>query len=343
MELRLRSGAASVKNKCIFSLLALALGVAAAYLAQLGILLLPLIAAPLAVVFTLERGCKRIFTVAVPLLLIAADVIFNGIYSFACLSAVVAALLIHLALVTSHLEKAESALLAVVIISVLTFLTVALYGCRIVNSFDFAKAMEYYRELVKDMRSEWILTLESYVMQSADPSAAEALTPEVLGQMYDSYIVSLYSSVVITVFAVVGLAYKLFVSIFSRFVTKKIEIYGWRFALSPVYAYTYIIFSLLQLFVSGNDAFSVVVINTANILMAMFAYMGFCLASAYFRMKSEGRSGGKFIMFILVLLLGSTAFLILSLIGVLASIMIGRSGIDESSSKNSDQGGSDVR
>ena len=141
MELRLKASADNIKPRCTMAVMALALGLLSALLGQLGMLLIPLVCAPLAVVLMLERGRRRVLSVALPILLIGIDALFNGIYSFSCLCAVGVSLLIFLSASTGFFTKGDSAVAAVIFVSLIAFFTVILYGCLLIGSLDFGAAM----------------------------------------------------------------------------------------------------------------------------------------------------------------------------------------------------------
>ena len=341
MELRLKLGADSIRNKCILAFVVLLCGALAAYTAQLGILLAPFVAAPLSALFLLERGKPKVLSLALPICLLALDAVFNGIYSYSAIAAIVIALSVYLALGLRIFAKADAAMLAVVLVSAIAFLTIILYGCRLNNTLSFAASFDYYRNLVEQMRGEWLSVISNYLAQSAASGNTVTLTNEDILALYDNYVLSLYSVVIIAAFTLVGISYKLFTAIFARFVEKKVVIYKWRFALSPIYAIAYLILYVLQLFAAGYSAFAVVTVNLMNVMMVLFAYLGLLFADAYFRMKSDGRSGGKLIVLIAVLFIGSTALVLLSLLGVFASFAANKAEKSTINQNNND-GGSDA-
>lgn len=333
----------NTKKVLTMAIMTVLFGAAAACIGQLGMLLIPLISAPLAVLFVHERGKRRVLTVATPILIVAIDAVINGFYSFSCLSAVVVAVLIYVSCATGFLSKGDGAVAATIAVSLIGFLTVILFGCILIDKVDFGAAIEYYRQLVIDMRDAWVVVFEQNILAAADPSAAQVFTPEYLRAMYDDYIQALYSMLVILVFILVGLSFKLFAALMSRSLENKTELYSWRFSLSPIYSLVYIVILVLGAFGDGRSAFSVIVSNLSNVFMAMFAYVGFLLTDAYLRMKSEGRRGAILLTVLSLLLLGSVATLVLSLLGVLASFLIGRAGNGMPGGENNGQGGSDAR
>lgn len=341
MDLRLQASADNMKTKCKMAAMAVAFGLVCALCGQLGIFLIPFVCAPLSVVFVLERGKRGVLSIATPLLLVGIDALFNGIYSFSCLCAVGVSLLIFLSASTGFFTKGDSAVAAVIFVSLIAFLTVILYGCLLIGSLNFGDAIENYRSLVDTQRGEWVAIFEKYALSGADVSSY-GLTPEMLSALYDSYVLSLYSAVVIVAFIIVGLCYKMFVFMLAPLVERRQELYGWRFSLSPIYGVAYIILLVMSLFGDGKDAFSIIVANLSNVLMVMLAYIGCLLTDAYFRMKSDGRRGGKLLIILSVLLFSSTAVIILSLLGVIACFMINRASGGTSGTENN-RGGNDAR
>ena len=323
MELVIKKEAQGLGPRFVTALLALVGGFFCAFFGQPGIIFLPLAAAPLASLFMLEDGKKRFLTGAVCVLLPAMDAAFNGFYSFACLGAIIVAAMIYVSLDTGFLTKGDSAIAALILLSVTVFLTVILYGCLKVESFNFNAAMEYYRGLVREMEGEWIALFASY-LEGGGNAASASVSIDALKEMYYGYVHSAYSIIMMIVLVLIGLSYKLFISIHAKYVERKSVLYGWRFTLSPIYGYAYLAVWFVGLFATGFDTASVVIMNVSNILCFVLAYIGFLFLDAYFRMRSDGRSGAKLIVVLSFILFGATALTVLSFVGVLASVMINK-------------------
>ncbi len=324
MELKLQENSNSIRNRIVLALIALVGGTLSAFLAQLGVLLMPIVAAPLAMIFILEIGKKRIFTIVMPILLLALDAVFNGWYSFSVLCSILVAVLIAVSVGTNHLAKGECVMAAVILVSAISAVSILMLGCYLAGELDFSAAIEYYRDAVAAGEAEWQLAVEEYILAASDPELAATLTPEAVGAIYDSYVNAIYSFVAITVFAMVGLSCKLFGGILWRRLEDKRCVQLWRFALTPVYAYFYLALYAVQLFVTDSSAFAIALTNLLNVFMVVFAYIGLLFADAFFKMRSGGRGVSKILIIIVVLCLSSLAVNLLSFVGVFATVMLDR-------------------
>lgn len=324
MSIKLCKGANAMRHRILMAVLALLFGVCGSYLAQLGLLFMPLVAAPLAVLFVLEREGKRIFTVIVPLLMLVSDALFNGIYSFSCAAAIIVALLIYASLATGFLSKGDSAVASVLAVTLVIYVTVVLYGCHLIGKLNPAASLEYYRGLVVDLEASWVSAFSEYIAMTEQPSISAAITEDVMIDLYYGIVHSAYSIVFVFAFLLVGLTNKLFARLLYRHVESKGRFLSWRFTLSPAYACVFFALYVLQLFADGYDTFAIVVTNLVNVFAFVFAYIGYMIVDAYFRMKSDGRSGGALIVFVALAAFGSTAITVLSLIGAVVSVMMGK-------------------
>lgn len=340
MELKIKLGAEKVGIRCIMAFIAVIAAFACALLGQFGFITIPLAAAPTATLFVLERGHKRPLSIVVPIVSVALDAVFNGISSFSCLSAVLIAALIYLAIGTGFFTKGDSAIAATILVSLLAFAAAIAYGCLVQQSFTLESSLEFYRHLAADMRVQWMAAAQEYLEANSGEAGVDQQTLSLIEDMFDGYVQSVYSGVVILAFALVGCSYKLFGSLVSRYVEKRSSLYRWRFTLSPIYAIVYLVTYALQMFADGTDRFSLIVYNLTNVFTLIFAYIGFLFADAYFRMRSEGGSGGKLIIILAVMMFGSVAWVILSFVGVFASYAVHKSGAGAYDADNN-QGGSD--
>lgn len=322
MELKLQEKSDSVRNRIILALIALAGGVLSAFLAQLGVLLMPLVAAPLAVIFVMEFGKKRVFTFVTPIMLLALDAVFNGWYSFSVLCGIIVAVFMAVSVKTDILAKGECVMASVISVSAVFAFSILMLGCYLTGELDFAAAIEYYRDAVVAGEADWQSAVEEYILAASDPELAAALTPETVSAIYNSYVNAVYSLAAITVFAMVGLSCKLFGAMLGRRLDDKQCIHLWRFTLTPMYAYFYLALYAVQLFVTDSSTFAIVITNLLNVFMIVFAYIGLLFVDAFFKMRSGGKGISKILIVIVVLFLSSLAVNILSFVGVFATVML---------------------
>ena len=340
MELKLKLGSEKIGVRCIMALITVIAACACAFLGQLGFMAIPLAAAPMATLFILEIGRRRPLSIIVPILAVALDALLNGISSFSCLAAVLVAALAYIALSTGFFSKGDSAVAATVLVSLLVFASAIAYGCIAQQSFTLESSLEFYRQLASDLRAQWMAASQQYLESNSGGEPIDQETLSLIGDMFDGYVQSIYSGVMIFAFILVGFSYKLFVSLVSRYVERKSTVYRWRFALSPIYAIAYASIYVLQMFADGTDRFSLIVYNLVNVFTLIFAYMGFLFADAYFKMRSEGRGGGKLLIVLAIMMFGSVAWVLLSFVGAFASYAMHKSGVGVYDI-NDNQGGND--
>ena len=320
MKFQVKESARSLKSKVILSLFAVLGSVAVAMLSQLGFLLIPLVAAPLAVLFITEIDSRRIFSFVVPVVAVAVDLLFNLIYSFNCLSAVAVAVIIYIAVRFGFFAKSESAILALIVASVIAVISFVMLGCYYVGAFDFEKVMTAYNEMLSEFEAIWIDAMKQYVLADETGELAAVMTDDAVRSMYSVVVNSFFSMLVAAVFLAVGLTYKLFERMLMKRTAFPEALMAWRFSLTPVYAVFYLALSVLSLFADG-EIFGIVILNLNNIFMFIFAYLGYLFATAYLRMRTRLRSG-KLLLILAILMFSSAAVSILSYVGVFATFML---------------------
>ncbi len=290
-----------------------------ALLMTFGLLLVPFLVAAFVLIFILERGNKKIFSIVISALSIAIDFIFNGIFSASALTAVIAAVIIYLAMTRGFLTKGEAALTVTLIISVIIALLLLFAAFYVVGSFDFGLALEYYAELTDNMRELWIKTMDEYIAAYPDTEFSKLMTPELIVSVFDSYVSMLYSVIGVFAFLIAGLAFKLVSVFLSLFLVDKKGLSAWRFSLSRVFGFFYLGLYALVIFFSGTDVASIVVLNLMNVFMFIFAYIGFGFAYFFLKNRTKNKLSAVLILLFACIMFYSFAINLLSFIGVFAA------------------------
>lgn len=324
MELKIKEGRGGTRAKLIVSAIALAFAVIAALLMTLGMLFVPFLVTAFVLIFTLEGGGKRIFSIVVPTLAVAIDLIFNGIYSLSALTAVIAAIIIYLAMTRVILTKGEAALTVTALISVVIALLLLFSAFYVVGSFDFELAIQYYSELVDDMRELWVKTMDEHIAANPDTEFSKLMTPELIVAVFDSYISVLFSVIGILAFLLSGIAFKLISLTLPLFLVDKKEISTWRFSLSSVFGFFYLGLYVIQIFLPGTDVASVVVLNLMNVFMFIFAYIGLGFAHSFLCYRMRNKATATLILVFVCIMFYSFAINILSFVGVFAAGLLNK-------------------
>ena len=241
-----------------------------------GELMLPLSTAALAALFVLEGGRRRIFSIAVPLLAIAADLIIHGTLSYLALEATVLAIVIALFFLQG--SKAECAFWLTLTVSLFVVFAMVLAAYQATGAFDFDAFIDYYISLYETVE-EWFTELFREVIASYG-DAAEGIDPSMASTLLGTMASVIPSTIMIFGFAVAGVSLKIFSRILRTLcdVESRAHISAWRFVLpTPIYV-AFWVAALLNLFVGLSGAssmFSIVVLNVYNLLLYVFVYIGF--------------------------------------------------------------------
>ena len=274
MKLTLANRLNSVKVFIILTALSVLIGAGVAFLGQLGVLILPVLTACLAVMMIFAEGKKHLFAICASVALVILELVFNSIYSFTCLTALILALVIALA-VKRGWQKSELAATLTVILSLVFVAYAFLSAFYELKSFDVEAARELLANMFTQVREEMHKLLTTYTVPGADGNNSHLFTEENIAAILDLYMSVLISVVVITAFALVGITLKLFSAIAVRITEDNTELLGWRFRTSAVFAVFYLILSIVAVFVTGSSTAATVILNLYVLYTAVYAYLGF--------------------------------------------------------------------
>ena len=335
MNLEIKDSAKGFAKKiAIFAIIAV-VGLGAALLSQLGLVLVSLLSALLVYTFVLEQGGRRVFTFIAPAIVVIVDFVFNGFFSLSCITSVVVAVLVYFSLTKSLLSKAECALAVTTLISLSMGAMLIFAAFYEIGTTDFNAAIDYYKSIITENRVVFIDSFSAYISADATPELEEMFSSEVLGALYDSYMSILISIFVIIAFALAGFVFKLLASMLDKSLVSPMEFRTWRFELSPIFAYFYLALYLLGLFFNSNDTLSISILNLTNIFMFIFAYVGFGFALFILRRRIRSKSGALIALVVAIIVFYTLAVNLLSFLGVFATVML-------SKAKAAGEGGNDV-
>ncbi len=315
----------STKAKVIISLISLLLGVCASLISQLGIFLLPLISATLVLLYLSEKNEKPVFSVLISILSLIPDIIFNGFYSFASATSILVAAILFLALSSKVLTKSESAIITSVIITISLLAMVILAAFPLIENPGFSGAIDYYRNQISAVKENVIGIFEEYMASAPEDSAYRLLSVEDVSLLFDGYANSLISYFAILAFLLSGVTFKLVTFLLKRLSSEDSEdISQWRFRLTPAYAYFYMAFYVLSIFIGGTSVISICLLNLSNVFLFVFMYVGI----AFFTDILKSRVKSPFIAFIVsaIIYFFSVSFAssLLSVVGAFVTIMRSR-------------------
>ena len=278
-----------------------------------GELAVPFASAFLAVIFVFEAPKRRIVSFIVPLLGVGINVLIHGLYMLFALEIVLFALIISLCYVFSETKNVCAVYLS---LSVFVFLILSFYfsGVRAIGSFDLNEVIEHYSHLYTDLKIKLAEMISSIQKQNTDGSTSPIISASDAGLLIDQYskLATAYAGVIS--FLIAGIALKLF-----NFTVLKISKNGIRktFALffpSSAIAYSFVIISLIAMFIGFGTTFAVIIHTLSEFLMFVFAYVGI----KYFLTVSRGSEKRGLILAILIfgfLFMTNVAVKILSYFG----------------------------
>ena len=273
MQISLSDKFRTIPTLIILALLSLVASVASSFL--FGDLLLPLTAATLAVLFVLEGGRRRIFSIAVPLLAIAADLLIHGTLSYLALEATVLAIIIAMFFLQG--SKAECSFWLALAVSLFVLFAMVLVAYQQTGVLELDAFLDYYIGLYKEVEAWFTELFREVIASSGD--AAEGIDPSIASTLLSTMASIIPSMIMVFGFAVAGVSLKIFCRIL-RFLSDSESaerISAWRFALpTPLYVAFWVAaaLNLLSGLFGTTGMFSIVVLNVYNLLLYVFAYMG---------------------------------------------------------------------
>ena len=294
----------------------------------LGELMLPLSAASLAILFVLESGRRRIFSIAIPLIAIAADLILHGGFSYLAIETTVLAVIIVMFFLRG--SKAECAFWLTLTTSIFVIFAMVLAAYLGTGVLSLDAFIDYYIGIYEMVEQLIVQVFEEAVavagtnLDGVDPS----VIPAILSAM-----ASLIPSVIIVFgFAVAGVSLKLF-SRALRFLCddeSRARISEWRFALPMPLYIAFWVAAALNLFsgILGTDGmFNIVVMNVYNVLLYVFVYVGFGVVVDFLTTLFNKRSLAIVATFAAIIFMGSIAIELIAYFGA-SSVFFRRGGID---------------
>ena len=300
----------------IISALALVFGIAFVFVGEL---FLPLASAFLALLFVLERPKSRYLSYLAAALPIIIAFLSKGIFGIISLEVVFLALVIALTYRFNG-TKAECAAYSTLLVASFAALSLYFGGAKAIGSFDINAVFDYYSNVLTAFKLRILDVINQYVIsRGADASEIFTLTDATeLAEQLKMQIVSLLA---IVSFILVGITLKLFnyamLRVSKRGILKRFA----HFLPSNIVSYVYVISVILSIFSSSQTIADAVILNIANILSVVFAYLGFQYATTIASASGRRRLAVSLII-IGFLMIPAVALRLLSFVGVWAAVGI---------------------
>lgn len=324
MNIKLKSTLTNKTTLLVLSLLAILLGFVSVVV---GDILLPLMIALLTMIFLIEdeRRIYGSFTSSILIIVnIVAVVLKIGLTIYAFESVALAAIFAFA--FSKKSDKAETALIMTAVCALFTLANLVMLPMIELNTLDFGMVVDYYLELVDSLRAIFVETaMEAYGQILAD-SGIE-ITESVVTELYNHQLTMAISYVVITGFAAVGIAMKLFAMIYSRLCEDKSPVIYWRFMTNNLFAYFYVALMFLSVFTSASGSvLGIAIGNLYNIFLVVYAYVGFNQAVAMLSVKLRPAVAALIVIAVTLVAI-SFALQLLAVFGVLYTIRKNRESI----------------
>jgi hypothetical protein len=274
----------------------------------------------LASLWYLETENKRILSYIASGLIIIADIVVNGLYSLVGVFAVVLGLMIFI-VYKMRLSKCESVFGMTIVSAALILIAYILIGMQ--NTAGLS-VIEFYQSLYEEYKAYFLEYFRDLYASMPGLNSSLPITDEEIIAVLDSMIGMLVSFLVIYGFALTGIGCKIFSIMLRHYSNNKAEINRWRFVTPSIYAYFYVILTLLGFF-AGTEvtAFSLTVANLSNIFMVVYAYVGWSCAVRILAAKRSSIFSHLILIFAIVCF-GGIAMNILSFFGVFYTITANR-------------------
>lgn len=279
-------------------------------------LLLPAAAASLAALFVLENGRRRIFSVAVSLLIVATDVLLCGFSAY--ISAEILAISLIIAIFFIRGTKAECSFWITLTFTLFTVLTMVLAAYVATKTLTLDSFLDYYIGMFKEVEKQFVESFSEYSAAFGIP--ADKATPAIASKLISSMASIIPSLVILAGFAVSGVALKLFTGILRLMCVEESakEVASWRFSLPKAFYVSFWIVlacNFIVTLISSSGTFAIVVNNVYNVLLFVFAYLGLGVVVSFLTTLFKRRTPAIVVTAGSLLLFGMLAIELISYFG----------------------------
>ena len=283
----------------------------------------PLYAASLAALYLYDTRSRRVLSIVVSLFVVGLNLILGNYVPTAAVFAVFAALVISL-MYNRGMSKGECFGYVTVINAVMILVGLFALACLSTKSLSFEAVFDYYGAIYEGIVGNIIKAINEAAVTASSSGITQSFDEETIRTLLDAVVLVLPSVLVIVAFLLSGITAKIFTFIVSRLSAKPLEVLRWRFSTGNVFAYFYLIVSVLAFVAMGNDGFAIVVANLHNVFMVVYAYIGFNYVH-FLISRSRSSFFATAILIVAILALSSFALSLLSFIGVYFTIMKNKS------------------
>ena len=311
------------KVKChyltiLLSCAAILIGALGSFLHIDGFWLIPVTAALLATLFTVEK--KRILSVAVSVFLIITEIIIgaSGYFSPISLSSVMIALIISVCYIKKT-DKFDCALFAILVTVVALASSALLFIIDLSGASSVIEAYDYFLEFYEGLKDS---VTESLMNTTAGATANNpALSADYISELFDAYLNCIVALLTILAFVIVGITLKIFLKLINSLTEDSDKTRTWNFVPPRMFAYFYFALAILSIFkMNMESVLAVSILNLYMIFMFVFAYVGYKVITAMLKSSGKSTFSANATVIVLTLLFSSFALQMLAVAGAFAVI-----------------------
>lgn len=286
------------------------------------VLLAPAIAFS-AVLFVLENPRKRFLSYLIPTIPVIAAVLIYGVFALITVQYIIYALILALCY-RLYRTKATAAFYLTFLISLFTVASLYISGALDCGSFSLENVIDHYSEGYTALKAEIVKILSEYTVTAKDGSVTNPISAEVAAEYIDTASSLAVSFIGILAFLIAGLSLKIFKALILHFSRNGILKSFSHFLPTNTAAYVYAVLSILSFFIGSTDIVDLTILNLCQILMLVFAYMGFLYVLMIGKM-SERKTTVLLGLIAAIFILNALAVQILSYLGAWVTIGTNRS------------------
>ena len=264
---------------------------------MLGYLFLPFAAGFYAALIATENKRSRVLSILIPIVMFVINICFNGFYSLEAFSYVIVALIISRSFNRSK-TKASTAFFASAVLVLLMLISVIAIAFDSIKTLDPSALEVYFIDVYEVFKQNYVGFLTSFTNVADDGTLYQLYNPGDATAFYNTTVISLIPLSIISSFVSVGIALKIFTARIKRHTPDDIRLSGWVFFTQPLVAYSYLVISIISVFVS-TGIFGIALSFISSIFMVVYLYMG----ATWLYKRFFSRTGILFLIIMLVLTL----------------------------------------
>ena len=314
MQISLSNKLKTLPTIIVFAVLSILFVAASLFL--FGELMLPLASAALAILFVLENGRRRIFSIAIPLVAIAADLIIHGTFSYLALEATILAVIIAMFFIRG--SKAECSFWLTLTALLFSLFSMALIVYSETKAISLDAFLDYYIGLYNELEKMLVPVFEEAMATAG--TGLESIDPALIPTLMSGMASLIPSIIIIFGFILGGVSLKIFTGALRLICDEesRARISDWRFALPKTMYVAFWIVAVLNL-LSGlfgaSGMFSIVVANVYNVLLYVFAYVGLAVVVGFLTALFKKRSLAILATVAAIIFLGALAIELIAYFG----------------------------